>query len=91
MGQVAPEGTKGAYDFESDEHKRRTAMLEAIDGVLDLMRDSGTLRTHPDTIHPYCNGYSTWFITMRDGHWDGTFPLDAQEILRRIEARKALG
>lgn len=76
------------------------ARLEAIEGLLDLMRTAGTLDPERDAIIPFSNGYSTWFITTAQakGDWeqvtkDGnspTSPVSAEEILRRIDARKAL-
>lgn len=64
----------------------REARLEAIEGVLELMRSVGTLNLEDDAIIPHSNGYSCWFIPKGAL---GTAPLSAEEILVRIESRQA--
>lgn len=71
--------------------------LEVVQGVLDLMSLSSlpNVEWDDDTISPYTNGYSMWFIgrenftggDARRGQMIGTAPLKAEEILARIEAR----
>lgn len=72
--------------------------LEAVQGVLDLMRTSSLPKDEwdEDVILPYTNGYSMWFIGAKEnytdtGHIMYTAPLSAQEILDKIETRKRDG
>ena len=42
-----------------------------------------------DAIFPHANGYGCWFIAREDIE-TGTFPMTAERILDRIDARAAL-
>lgn len=73
--------------------------LEAVQGVLDLMRSSSLPydEWEPDAIGPHSNGYAMWLVgppnfvdeDVRSGQMISTRGLTAAEILALIEARAA--
>lgn len=63
----------------------RSVKVAAVEGVLALLETANTISPAPDVIQSYGTGYSTWLI---DPHAIGTFPLTAEQIVDRIEARE---
>lgn len=63
---------------------------DAIRVISNLMYDAQKPlhEMHPDTLIPYGNGYSTWFIGPEryvNGQLLGTAPLTEDELLERVQ------
>lgn len=68
----------------------RAARLDGVNAVLRMMQDGGKPRDmqEPGAIVPHTNGYACWFIDLQ-ADLPGTYPLSAEEILRRYDEREA--
>jgi hypothetical protein len=91
--QASPAATGGDFGPEraSVAHERQLRVA-VVEGVLELMKSAGTLQEEHDAIIPHGNGYSCWFIaSYKSQEIPSTYPLTAEEILDRIDARAAAG